>query len=302
MAQDRPLLGIFLMLGFCIMAPCGDAMAKLLGDSVSITQLVAIRFTVQAAVLVPLVLLSGGSLRMSRRVLVLTAVRTVLHIAGISLMFTALLYLPLADAISIAFVMPFIMLLLGWAVMGESVGMHRLGACAVGFVGTLVVLQPNLREAGAVALLPLAVALFFALFMLATRAVAREVGPIALQAMSGLMASVVLVPLLLILGDTPGVFNWTPPSGATWWLMAALGLLGTLAHLAMTASLRFAPSATLAPMQYLEIPMATLIGWVVFSDLPGPTASLGIGLTIAAGLYIILRERRAARLAMPPVS
>jgi drug/metabolite transporter (DMT)-like permease len=72
------------------------------------------------------------------------------------------------------------------------------------------------------------------------------------------------------------------------------GLLGTGAHLCITSALRFAPSATLAPMQYLEIPAATLIGWMIFSDLPNGLAAIGIATTVAAGLYIIHRERLAA--------
>ncbi|MEM7321422.1 MAG: DMT family transporter, partial [Pseudomonadota bacterium] len=79
------------------------------------------------------------------------------------------------------------------------------------------------------------------------------------------------------------------------WLLLAIGLLGTGAHLLMTWSLRYAPSATLAPMQYLEIPIATLFGWLIFSDLPNGLASLGICVTISAGLYIILREHSTAR-------
>ena len=65
----------------------------------------------------------------------------------------------------------------------------------------------------------------------------------------------------------------------------------------MTWSLRFAPSATLAPIQYLEIPFATLIGYLVFGDLPNRIAALGIAVTIAAGLYVLHRERRASRAA-----
>jgi drug/metabolite transporter (DMT)-like permease len=67
-----------------------------------------------------------------------------------------------------------------------------------------------------------------------------------------------------------------------------------VAHLVMTWSLRFAPAATLAPMQYLEIPFATLIGRVVFDALPNGLAAAGILVTIAAGLYVIHRERLAA--------
>ena len=76
---------------------------------------------------------------MSQRVFVLTLLRTLMHIVGIGMMVSALYYLPLADAIAIAFVMPFMMLLLGHYVLGEEVGMRRMIACAVGFLGTLLI-------------------------------------------------------------------------------------------------------------------------------------------------------------------
>jgi drug/metabolite transporter (DMT)-like permease len=79
-----------------------------------------------------------------------------------------------------------------------------------------------------------------------------------------------------------------------------MGVIGSVAHLLMTWSLRFAPVATLAPMQYLEIPFATLIGWVVFAALPNGLAAAGIVVTIAAGLYVIHRERLAAAQPAPP--
>jgi drug/metabolite transporter (DMT)-like permease len=82
-------------------------------------------------------------------------------------------------------------------------------------------------------------------------------------------------------------------------LLVSVGVLGTLAHLLMTWSLRFAPAATLAPVQYLEIPFATLIGWLIFRDLPNGLALAGIIVTVGAGLYIVLRERAMARLVPP---
>ena len=211
-------------------------------------------------------------------------------------MFSALQFLPLADAIAIAFVMPFIMLLLGRYVLHEEVGSRRLSACIVGFVGTLMVIQPSFAEVGAAALLPLLVAVVFSLFMLVTRQIAKETDPVALQAVSGGFATLLLLPLLLI-GTSAGVWELTLfiPLDTVHWLLLAIGLLGTVAHLLMTWSLRYAPSATLAPMQYLEIPVATLIGWIIFHDLPNGLAAVGISITIAAGLYVILRERASAR-------
>jgi drug/metabolite transporter (DMT)-like permease len=289
MNGDRPLLGIGLMLGFCALAPLGDGIAKLLSQTWPLIPLVFARFAVQFAVLLPLAL--RLPLRMSRRGWRLTILRTLLHITGIGLMFQSLRFLPLADAIAIAFVMPFVMLLLGRFVLGEEVGPRRLIACTVGFAGTLLVVQPAFAEVGAAALLPLGVAVVFALFMLVTRKVAREADPIVLQTISGGLATMLLLPLLLATGG--GGFGQAEPVDLA--LIATLGLIGTLAHLLMTWSLRFAPSATLAPMQYLEIPFATLIGWLLFRDFPNGLALIGIAVTIAAGLYVIAREQQQSR-------
>ena len=296
MTIDRPLLGIMLMLGFCLLAPVGDAIAKVLGQTVPIGQLVLVRFAVQALVLIPLVWATGRVWRMGTRVAVLTFVRTLLHIVGIAAMVTALKYLPLADAIAIAFVMPFIMLMLGKYALKEEVGLRRIAACAVGFGGTLLIIQPSFSEVGWPALLPVAVALNFAFFMLVTRQIAKETDPISLQAVSGVIAVVVMLPVLLVFQRGPfDQLQLVHVSDFEWGLLLSIGLLGTIAHLLMTWSLRYAPSATLAPMQYLEIPFATLLGFIIFGDLPNPVAAVGILITMAAGLYVILRERATAR-------
>jgi len=301
MTVDRPVLGILLMLGFCVLAPLGDAVAKLLGETLPLGQLLLVRFAVQAAMLMPLVAATGRLWRMRGRILRLAALRTLLHMGGIGCMFTALQYLPLADAIAIAFVMPFLMLLLGKYVLGEEVGGRRLAACAVGFCGTLLVIQPSFAEVGWPALFPLGVAVLFALFMLVTRQLAKDIDPIGLQAVSGVMATAVLLPVLLI-GDFAGSapLSLVAPSGGEWGLLAAIGVIGTCAHLLMTWSLRYAPAATLAPMQYLEIPVATGFGWLICRDLPNGLAGVGICVTVAAGLYIVMRERAMAQAKPPP--
>ncbi|WP_282129759.1 DMT family transporter [Roseobacter litoralis] len=295
MTIDRPFLGIMLMLGFCVLAPVGDAIAKILGQTVPIGQLVLVRFAVQALLLIPLVWLTRRRWRMSKRVTWLTFVRTILHIIGIGAMVTALKYLPLADAVAIAFVMPFIMLVLGKYALNEEVGARRIIACAVGFLGTLLVVQPSFAQVGWPALLPVGVAINFALFMLVTRQIAKETDPISLQAVSGVMAVFVILPVLLIFQNSGFLqLQIVHVSSYDWTLLLSIGVLGTVAHLLMTWSLRFAPSATLAPMQYLEIPFATIIGFMVFGDFPNPMASVGIVITIAAGLYVVLRERAIA--------
>jgi len=293
-SQDRPTLGIALMLAFCVLAPVGDGMAKLLGGTVPVLQIVLARFGAQLVIFLPLAVFLGEDLRVPRRHWGRILLRTALHIAGIWLMFTALLYLPLADAIAIAFVMPFIMLLLGAIVLGEAVGPRRMVACAVGFVGTLLVMQPAFQDVGWPATLPLAVAVIFALFMLVTRQIAQEVPAVTLQAWSGGIATTLLLPLTAFaeaFGISMLPLASLAPSDLT--LLILLGIVGAVAHLAMTWSLRFAPSATLAPMQYLEIPFAAIVGWLFFADWPNGLAALGIAVILGAGLFIIWCERRA---------
>jgi len=276
MQVDRPFLGVLLMLAFCVLAPLGDSLAKLLGGTVPLGVLIFVRFSIQVVILLPILLWSRQSLRLESGLLPLTLIRSCLHILGIGMMFSSLRFLPLADAI---------------AILGEHVGRHRIIACAVGFLGTLLVIQPNFAAVGYPALLPLGVAVVFSLFMLITRQIAKTIDPIKLQAISGMQASAILLPMMLIFSDVPGV-GFAPLATDTLPLLALLGVLGTIAHLFMTWSLRFAPSATLAPMQYLEIPIGTFIGWLIFKDLPNGLAAIGICITVGAGLYIILRERR----------
>lgn len=298
---DRPLLGIALMLGFCLLAPFGDALAKLLGSEMAVGQLVTLRFAFQALILVPLTLATGRVWRMDAGTLGFVVIRTILHITGIALVFTSLLYLPLADAIAIAYVMPFILLLLGFWFLGEEVGWRRLVACAVGFGGTLMVVQPAFSEVGWPALLPLGVAVTFALFMLVTRRIAGQTDPVGMQAVSALIALALMGPVMVLTpaGALPEL-AWISPTGRGWILITMMGVAGTGAHLLMTWSLRYAPASTLAPMQYLEIPFATVVGYMLFGDLPGPLATLGIAVTMGSGLYIVMRERAIHR-ARPPV-
>lgn len=296
MTQDRTYLGILLMLGFSMIAPIGDAIVKLLGPLIPVMLFSFYRFFLQAAFLAPIVLGSKQRLRATPRQLGLILLRSLFHFVGLGSVFMALRYLPLADAIAIAFVMPFIQLMLGKLFLNEVVGKHRIIACAVGFSGTLLVIQPSFAAVGMAALWPLGAAMAFALFMLVGRQIAQEMDPIAIQMISGGMASAVLLPILLI----GGAMGWDGvafaiPQGQAFWLMLAAGALGTVAHLLMTWSLRFAPSATLAPLTYIEIPITTLVGFIVFGDLPNGLAALGICITMAAGLYIIFRERATHR-------
>ena len=302
MVSDRPLIGLLFVFAFCLLAPLGDALVKVVGMGAPLMVLLLSRFVFQAASLAPVVLLSGREFPTDRRIFGLICLRSLFHILGIGMMFTALRLLPLADAIAIVFVFPFILLFLGRFVLGEEVGRDRIIACVLGFGGCLLVIKPSFAEVGIVALLPVAVAFAFSTFMLITRSIAKECDPISLQATSGGISTAMLlfVWLLVWLGagqgaGHPAPYDLTimlPATERIAWLLLAIGALGTAGHLCMTIALRFAPSATLAPLQYVEIPIATFLGWLFFEELPDGLAALGIMITIGAGVFVVMSERQ----------
>jgi drug/metabolite transporter (DMT)-like permease len=302
--SDRILTGVALMIAFCVIAPLIDVASKLAAQEVPVGIVTLGRFVVQAALMLPVVLLMGLTMRMSRTALRLVLWRSVFSILSTYSFVAALRVMPVADALAIAFVEPFIILLIGKLALSEQVGPRRLGASVVGFSGALLVIQPSFAAFGAVALFPLGTALFFALYMLVTRRLSREMHPVPMQLHTAVFAGLMCLPLLG-LGDALGepTLALTAPRGIFWLWVFCVGLAATVSHMCITYALAFAPSSTLAPLHYLEIIGATTFGYLVFGNFPGGLTWAGIGVITASGLYIIHRERqvaRSARLTLDP--
>ncbi|ATG49747.1 EamA family transporter [Celeribacter ethanolicus] len=278
------------MLGFCAVAPVIDVFAKLASAHHAVGQITAGRFVVQGAILLPIALWLGLPLVMSRRDAALIFLRGLLTLAATFSFVWAVSIMPLADALAITYIEPFILLLFGWALFGEEVGPRRLIASVTGFVGVLIVVRPGLLAFGSAALLPLAAGFFFACYMLVTRAL-RHYDPVALQASTAIAALIVAWPLLVIFDGTGGPLDPSWPTGWDWLWLAGVGVAATISHQGLTLALRHAPSATVAPLGYLELVFSTLAGLLVFGDFPAPVVWLGIAIIVASGLYIIHRER-----------
>ena len=295
-STDKVLTGVTLMLGFCLTAPLLDVAAKLASSSVPVGQITAARFVVQCALMAPVIGVMRLSLHVARELWLPLIVRALLLLFATFCFITAIRVMPLADALAIVFVAPFIVLLFGKFYLGEEVGPRRIGACFVGFVGVIFVIQPSFAAFGAVALIPLGTAVAFAFYILVTRGLSRQMHPVVMQFHTGLIASLFCIPVLLVFqGSGSELLDPVWPKGIAWlWLFGA-GFFATLSHMMMTYALSFAPSATLAPLQYFELPVATLFGYLVFNEFPNALSLTGIAIIVGAGLYMIHRERVTAR-------
>ena len=295
-STDRILAGLTLMLGFCLSAPLLDVAAKLASESVPVGQITTARFVVQCALMAPFIWFMGLSLRVARGQWLALLFRAVLLFVATFCFIAAIRVMPLADALAIVFVAPFIVLLVGKFYLGEDVGPRRVGAAIVGFVGVLFVIQPSFAAFGAVALFPLGTAVGFAFYILVTRGLSRQVHPVTMQFYTGLIASLFCMPVLILAqGSGSELLDPVWPVGIAWLWLLGVGFFATLSHMMMTYALSMAPSATLAPMQYLELPVTTFLGYLVFRDFPNALTLTGIAIIIGAGLYMIHRERVTAR-------
>lgn len=299
---DRVLAGVALMIGFCATAPLIDVASKLAARTLPVGEVTAARFVVQGALMLPLVLGLGHGLGFPRALWWRLALRGLMLLVSTFAFVSAVDVMPLADALAIVYVMPFLLLFLGWAFMGDAVGPHRIAASAVGFAGCLLVIQPSLAAYGPVALWPLVTALSFAVYMLVTRALSPLMQPVPMQLHTSWMAAAMILPALALAEGSGGAFDAAWPSGLEWAWLGGVGVASAVAHILMTYALRFAPSATLAPLNYLEIVVAATLGWLVFGDWPDPLTWAGIAVVVGSGLYVIQRERAAsaARRGAPP--
>lgn len=296
MSNDRILPGVALMLAFCAIAPLLDVASKLAAQTIPVGQITGARFVIQGVLMLPVVLLMRLPFGMSRRALGLTVIRTVFLILSTYSFVAAIQFMPIADALAIVFIEPFIILILGHFLFGDEVGPRRIWASVVGFGGSLMVIQPSLVAFGPVALFPLGTALFFALYMLVTRQLSGELHPVVMQFQTSLIGSLICVPLLWLF-DGSGIVELDPvmPQGWAWLWLFGVGFWAAVSHMCMTYALKFAPSATLAPLHYLELVSAVILGYLVFGDFPNLLTWTGIAVIVASGLYIIHRERLSAR-------
>ncbi len=300
---DRTIAGILCMIAFTALAPVMDSFAKATPEVIVVGLILAVRFGFQVVTLIPLAI----GLRMAHRPGLRESgqhlLRGFLLLLATGLFFSALRYMPIANAISIFFVEPFILTLLGGFLLGEDVGRRRIIACLIGFGGALLVIQPSFADLGWVALMPLGTAFCFAGYMIMTRSMARRIHPITLQGYTAAGATVIIVPLLVVFDGTGNMaLDPVVPHGLAIWTLLGVGVTATISHLFISFALRMAPAATIAPLQYLEIVAATGLGYWIFGDFPNALTWVGIATIVGSGLYVFAREQANSirRRPLPP--
>ncbi|MAV01562.1 MAG: EamA family transporter [Rhodobacteraceae bacterium] len=290
-------LGILFMLAFAIIGPLIDLFAKLASAEVPIGQIILSRFILQGFVLLPVAIILSLAHRPTFKEFQMHFLRATLILIGTGSFVSAIKYMPLADAMAIFFVEPFMVTLLGGFVLGETVGYRRLIACLIGFFGALFIIKPSFSLFGMVAFLPLLTAFSFTFYIFITRKMAQNMHPVTLQAYTALAAVIILLPIIIWANGTNiELLDPITPSLKAIFLLLGVGIAAIIAHLFITFALSLAPATIIAPLQYFEIVTATLFGYLFFSDFPDKWTFLGVFIIILSGVYVILREHKAQKI------
>ena len=291
--ENTAFKGVVLMIAFCFVVPLLDVFSKLAAAQVPVAEIATARFILQVAFMLPVMIYMKRTFKLEKRLISRLFLRAVFLLISTFFFVLAISVMPIADALAIVFVEPFIILLLAWVLFNEKVGMRRISASLVGFLGVLLVIQPSFANFGYIAFYPLGVAFTFACYMLITRHLSTEIDPISMQFHTAALGSLICIPIL-IAGSALEVGALTPiwpdPIFLLWLL--GVGFFASVSHLMMTLALQNAPSATLAPLHYLELIMAGFLGYIVFSDIPNPMALMGMLIVVLSGLYVVFRERQ----------
>jgi drug/metabolite transporter (DMT)-like permease len=288
------LKGILLgLLGFAIYAT-NDVVIKVLGQTYAPIQTLffLVLFGFPVALLMLLTDPTEASLRPRRPFWV--GMRIVGYLINSLCGFYAFATLPLAQVYSLLFTGPLMITLLAVPILGERLGLQRLGAVLVGLLGVLVVLRPG----GEVTLSLGHLAAFGAAFGGSLAAVAgRKVGDVERSAV--LLIYPMLAAFLISGALLPTVYQPMPLDHLG--LYALVAALNFAATLTVIAAFRAGEAAVVSPMNYSQIIWATGFGVLLFGEVPDLGTFLGSAIIIASGLYIVLRENSGSRSIIRPV-
>ena len=198
------------------------------------------------------------------------------------LFFYAISIISLAEALTLGFISPMIVTLFSAIILKEKVGIRRWTAVVFGFIGVLFVVRPGFNELNLATVMAIGCGISYAFYIISTRKLSNQDSPFLTLIFTGLSGSIVISLIV--------PFYWSWPTLTQLILLLLLASIGTVAHLLLILSLKFAEASKLAPLSYSEIIMNVIIGYYFFGDFPDKWMWLGLFIIISSGVYISLRE------------
>ncbi|MGL4634856.1 MAG: DMT family transporter [Beijerinckiaceae bacterium] len=291
--RAQRLKGIALVCMALMCFACLDATAKWLGPRIGPIETTWARY-LSSVVIVSFVLnpwVTPGITITKKPWMQVT--RSLLLFLSTTMNFLALQHLQLSQTMSIMFLAPLMVALLSGFFLGEWVGIRRIIAIGVGFIGILVVTRPGMGAVHPAAIFSVIGTVSYAFFAILTRILAAHDSSQTTMFYSGLGGLIILTPFV--------PFFWNTPENMTVvFFMVVIGAFGALGHWLWIVAHRFAPASVLSPFIYSQIIWMLLLGYFIFNDVPDRWTLIGGYIVIASGLYLLHRERVTGRVVTNP--
>ncbi len=250
------------------------------------TEMVVLRSLIAIGLMAPWVLAVGWKGIKPNR-MDLHILRGIFNGGGMLLWFWALGLIPIADAVAVQFTLPLFALLFAVLFLHERIGIRRIGAMAVGFIGVLVIIRPGFAEVTLATGAVLGSAALYAASLVVMRSQSQNDRPLTIMLWSNLFIGAVAV--------IPAMFDWVAPPLAAWpWLMF-LAVGGWCAHFSLTKALVTIDAKSAAPLDFLRLPFVAIAAYPLFGEFPDALTWTGAGVIICAATYIARRDARLAR-------
>ena len=286
--SSAPLKGMLCLIAGGALMTASDSVLKWLTSSYPVGQIMFLRGLFGLIPILIFVQQAGGIDALVTRNYRDHILRSGLMVGGTFLYVTGLRFLPLADAISIAFAGPLFITALASPMLGERVGWRRWIVVLIGFTGILIIFRPGGAMVQWAALFPLAACCTGALRDILTRKMS-----VSETSMSLLFYSTVAIALGGLV--TAPFSGWQPVIIRDWLFFVLTGLLTGGAHFLMVEAFRLCEAALVAPFKYTSILWAILFGYFIFREVPELNTLVGASVVISSGIYILHRERKLRR-------
>jgi drug/metabolite transporter (DMT)-like permease len=282
---DHHLRGILLIMVAVSTFAVLDTMAKYLSRTYPVPLIVWMRYATHVLVMLALLAPRVGKGLVASRRPGLQVIRGVVLAASSLFFFSALAFMPIAEASAITFLAPLLVTAMSAYFLKERVRRSAWAALGAGFVGVLFIVRPGSAVFTPAALLPLATAVCFATYQLLTRRLAGVDSTIATLFIGALVGTLVVSFLL--------PFFWGLPQSALHAaLFVLLGVLGAAGHFVLIRAFEYAPPGVLAPFVYTQLLTVLVLGFIVFGEFPDGWSLVGMAIIVLSGAWIAARQGR----------
>jgi drug/metabolite transporter (DMT)-like permease len=299
---SRNLTGIAFVVAGLLAFSVQDVIIKLLSGSYAIHQIVLIRSLVALPILLVLAGAQGGWRAFIGKRPGLLTIRSILLYTAYTCYYLAVAALPIADALAITFLSPLIVTALAKPLLGIEIDASRWLAICLGFLGTLVMLRPGFGIFEPAALFAIGSATCYALSSIMTRQLGAVVSSATMSLHSMLVYIVIAGLTGLLIGDGHLAASthpslafllraWVWPTPHDWVLILATGIVATFGMLCLAQAYRLGDPPVIAPFEYSGMIWALTSGYLVWNRIPDAISMAGMGIIIAAGLFLASLER-----------